>query len=513
MFTIEDFVTGKVKTLGWGVLQWCSKWLVIPDRDDKGGRWEFTTEQALFILNLYAVDKNGRRLFKHAQLSRPKGWGKSPVLAALCCVELLGPVRFSHWGADGNPVGKRVGSPYILLAAVTETQALETTMVLVREMLLAGKAADHYGLDVAITRVRAPGGGVIKVVPANPGAAEGPRPTFTVMDETHHWILPEAKQFAAAIRRNATKVGGITVESTNAPVPGQGSVAEDTDKLEKRIKNGEIDRSQLYDSTETEIEDIYDKEAAFAALRRCYGDSVWVPLDDVWEDINRASEHEARRFYFNQRVDTANVWLNPKAWEACQQDVRPLHEDDKIALGFRGQTRAGATSLVATRLEDSALFVLKVWETPMGDRTAEIDYVQVDDYIRETLAMYNVVLFFVAPQNWQDIAGRWHEAYEDVVEEFWTSTRLKMSRAVDEFEEAVYAKRIKHDGNNVLARHIGGCQIEELPGDLKLIVRGPNPAENYISAAEAAVLSFAAAQEAIERGLEDDGPTGYVYGF
>jgi hypothetical protein len=73
-------------TLGYVVLDWMSEMLAAPDRTE----YEplvLTREQAQFILNFYAIDpRTGRRRYRRAVLSRPKGWGKarcSPPLPAL----------------------------------------------------------------------------------------------------------------------------------------------------------------------------------------------------------------------------------------------------------------------------------------------------------------------------------------------------------------------------------------------------------------------------------------------
>jgi len=161
-------------------------------------------------------------------------------------------------------------------------------------------------------------------------------------------------------------------------------------------------------------------------------------------------------------------------------------------------------------MRDGAIFVLKSWETdgPEG----EIDYVAVDDFVRDTLDRYDVKLFFCSPQNWQDIVGRWHEAHEDVVEEFWTSQKLKMIKAIEQFETAVVAGRLVHPNDLTLNRHIDNCYVEETPsGDL--IRKATKNSPNYISVAEAAVLAYEAAQEAIMRGLDTDGPNNTVWSF
>ena len=77
---------GELPTLGYVVLDWMSEMLAAPDRTE----YEplvLTREQAQFILNFYAIDpRTGRRRYRRAVLSRPKGWGKvrcSPPLPAL----------------------------------------------------------------------------------------------------------------------------------------------------------------------------------------------------------------------------------------------------------------------------------------------------------------------------------------------------------------------------------------------------------------------------------------------
>lgn len=64
-------------SLGWGVLDWCSSYLAQPDGEHKGSRWTFTPEQARFLVHFYAIDDNGRFLYRRAILERVKGWGKA----------------------------------------------------------------------------------------------------------------------------------------------------------------------------------------------------------------------------------------------------------------------------------------------------------------------------------------------------------------------------------------------------------------------------------------------------
>ncbi|MCP9997834.1 hypothetical protein LUX34_23100 [Streptomyces werraensis] len=82
-------------------------YLAAPDRAEYEP-FRLTREQAQFVLNLYAVDPvTGRRRYRRAVLSRPKGWGKSPLLAALTCAEALADVVPDGWDSSGEPVGGR----------------------------------------------------------------------------------------------------------------------------------------------------------------------------------------------------------------------------------------------------------------------------------------------------------------------------------------------------------------------------------------------------------------------
>src|SRR5690606_29039534 len=76
-------------SVGWDVLGWCGTEL----QHGRGKPWQFTLEQARFLLWWYAVDERGRWLFEDFILQRLKGWGKDPVGATLLYTEALGPCR------------------------------------------------------------------------------------------------------------------------------------------------------------------------------------------------------------------------------------------------------------------------------------------------------------------------------------------------------------------------------------------------------------------------------------
>jgi len=509
------------RTLGWEILDWGSTYLAQPDGAFKGERWKYTKEQAKFILWYYALDERGKFIYRRALLARPKGWGKSPLLAAISCSELLGPVNFDGWDYNGNPVGRPSYSPLIQLAAVSEAQT-DNTMSLVIEMLSEGPAYDYYSLDVGKSRVLCRGG-KLEPVTAQAKSREGQRPTFAVLDETHLWVPSNGgDKLAATIRRNLGKINGRSVETTNAFLPGEESVAEDSHEYWLKIQRGEvINPGLMYDFREAPPDTPYERsEGRRKGLIMVYGDAAkenggWVDLDRIEQEMDDPATKEAdgRRFYFNQITQGSLQWMNPQKWKDCENtNVRPLSKNDPITLGFDGGIRDDSTALVACRIEDSAIFPIRIWERPEGDKNWEVNFVAVDLYVREMLENYNVIRMNCDPAYWQDIVGRWAIDYEDIVWEWWTNRKKAMAESNERFHTAVETGNIVHPGDEVLTRHILNAHTDETPwGDLlRKDIRGGS---RKIDAAIASVLAYEARGEAIEDGFYSKDADNTVYSF
>jgi len=426
-------------TLGWDVLEWGSEYLAQPDGKYQGERWVYSNEQAMFILWFYAVDRSGKFLYRKAVLERPKGWGKSPLLAAICCTEFMGPVRFDGWDASGKPVAIPAPTPLVQIAAISDSQA-ENTYSLCREMLMQGEVYNEYpGLDVMLAKSVHPGGRKLEKVTASPRGREGNRATFVVMDETHLWVPAEqGPELHEALSRNLAKMGGRFIETTNAPIPGQNSVAEKThDAYEEMKEKDSVASGLLFDTREVVIDDIFDKEKAWPALQFVYGDAAhpvtgWIDLDRIWQEINdpQYAESISRRFYFNQRVRPPSSWLKFAEWMSCRDMKIKLRRGDKIALGFKGSINRGAASLVGYRLTDGGLFNLGFWEPPLdfrqqgtdketGRRTGKTDWEvpwdEVDARVRNILDYYDCIKLVADPVSRRDVISKWYADYEDVV--------------------------------------------------------------------------------------------------
>jgi hypothetical protein len=248
---------GEYPTLGWLIVDFIENYLRVPAGDGTGQPLRLTDEQIRFICAAHRIHPvTGKWFYRRSVLRRAKGWGKSPIVGAVAVSHLAGPVVFDGWDANGEPVGRPHPSPWVQVAATAEDQT-DNTWAPVMAMI-AESSADELGLDVGLTRIFLKGRpGRMEPVTAKAPSKEGTPVTFCVMDETHLWTPSNGGQkLAATLRRNVGKTAGITIETTNAHRPGEGSVAEASWEAAQRAT-----ADVFYDSLEApQVDDLEDRD-------------------------------------------------------------------------------------------------------------------------------------------------------------------------------------------------------------------------------------------------------------
>lgn len=473
------------QTLGYEVIDWCANYLVQPDGPDAGAPFTFTEEQEDFLLWWYAVDDDGRFTYRRGVLRRSKGWGKSPFLGAICLVELVGPCRFGGWtgrGKQREPVAVPHPMPWVNLAGVSETQTTNT-MSVVLSMLDNSPAVDEYRLDVGMTRIYSPGGGRLVPITASAPTQEGARPSFAVMDETHHWTESNGgAKLARVIRRNLAKSrdgAARAIETTNAHAPGGESVAEHSYQDWLAIADGRTrSAGLLYDSREAPADtDLADPDSLLRGLVAAYGDSGkhagnpngWVDLERIREEVYDPGTppEESRRFYLNQIVAAADAWVAPVEWDANENStLEPLAAGETITLGFDGGLTDDSSALVACRLSDGAPFLLGLWEKPAGPAGAGwvVPKDQVRDMVDNAYTQFDVVAHFSDVAYWETDVDHWRDLYgERLLVKATTRHAIAWDmrghgadtvRSVEALHRAIVDGECPHNGDPKLGRHV-----------------------------------------------------------
>ena len=494
-------------TLGWQVIDWIEAHLCHGPGDVAGEPIVLDDEMANFVCHVYRLDADGRRVYRRAVLSRPKGRAKSEVAGMLVCAELLGPVRFDGWDAAGEPVGRPVTWPFIRCLATEETQS-GNTYDNVRFML--GHAIERGGrefrnVDTGLTRVyvrddRGQPVGEVRPSSASASAKDGGKETFAVADETHLYALPELVGMHRTVMRNLAKRRAAEpwmLDTTTMFAPGEGSIAEQS--MDRRSADVLIDHRQAL----RPVEDLNDDVALRAGLLDAYGDAAgWMDLDRIMAEMRDPSETEAsaRRYFLNQRWDVADAYIAPDDWSACADATKGLQDGDLVVLGFDGATADDATALVACRVEDGHIETLGVWQP--GDRET-VDREAVDAAIRAAYDRFSVWRLYADPPHWQDYLDRWAadlgQGDTGQVVEWWTNRRTAMGHALERFATAVQSRGLTHDGDSTLTAHVIAARRRTVSGHLQ-IGKEHRKSRHKIDACVASVLAWEARAVAIAAG-------------
>jgi hypothetical protein len=527
-------VPGEVPTLGWEIVDWIEDLLSAPDRGDDED-FVLYPEQVDFVLRFYELDPaTGKRRRRRGVISRPRGWGKSPFLAAIALAEALGPVVPDGWDADGQPVGKpwaTVRTPLVQIAAVSEDQTKNTWTPLLE--MCGPRLLDEYpGLEPLDTFVNLPRG---RIEPKTSSARtiKGNRAVFAVLDQTEEWVRSNnGLRLASTMRINAAKIGGSTIESPNAFIPGEGSVAEESASFWEAIRSGRAkDDGLYYDHREAPPEtDLTERTSLLAGLRYAYGDSAQpsghVDLDviaaTIWDPAT--DPQVARADFLNQITHASDAWVTQPEWAARVDVEKVVSPKDAITLGFDGSRKrargvADSTALVACRISDGHTWLIEAWEQPDGPAGDgwEVPTTAVDATVRSTMAAYNVVGFYADPAKWESFVAAWEASFGSKLKvkstvshpiEWWmTGGRSNLIvRALESFHTAVVSGEMTHDGGHILTRHMLNARRRSTHSGIQIAKEHPD-SPRKIDAAVAATLAWEARLDAIAKGVAGTKPS------
>lgn len=542
VLTLPDALPDQDKSLAGLCVAWCEAHLVQPDGPNAGDPWRFTPEQERFLVWWYAVDKKGRWVHNRGVLRRAKGWGKSPVVAAIALFELCGPCRFDRWAqggeigtygllkvrfGKGQAIGRDVSASWVQLAGVSERQTTNT-MAMVLQMIGEGPLTEVYGVDPGLTRVYTYGGGRLEPITASAPTNEGARPTFVIEDETHWWTASNGGHALDRVnRRNLGKSrdgAGRCLETTNAHAVGEDSVAERSYLAWLAMAEGRAMGSMLYDAREADpATDMADDESLMTGLQEAYGDSTWVDLtrirDEVWDPST--PPEDSRRFYLDQIAAATDAWLSGPEWDGCAAPLKLVADHDTITLGFDGsRSRAkgvtDATALVACRVSDGHVWPIGVWEQPTtaAAGTWTVPVIEVQAAVRACFDRYNVVGFYADPAKWETHVALWEAEHGTQLKvkatrehpcEWWMlgGRGTKVVAALEQFHGAVIDREMTHDGSYTLTRHVLNARRRPTTAGIQIAKEHPESARK-IDAAVAAVLAWQARLDAVSAGLGRD---------
>lgn len=467
-------------SLGWEMLAWSGAYLQA-GRDEP---WVWTDEQARFLLWWYAVDDNGRFLYRDGVLQRLKGFGKDPIGAGIAEFEHVGPNVVRDFGPDGQPVGEPHPDPWVQIAAVSLEQTKNTMRLL--PSMVSPRAVEEYGLVIGKESAYS-GNRFLQAVTSSPATLQGARSTFVLLNETHEWVASNGgHEMEYVLQNNSTKSkGGVarTLRITNAYEPGADSVAEHDREAWEAVQAGRAaDTGLLYDSLEAAPDAPLTIDAAPDVVRSVRGDSTWLDIDRIVQSIAdvRNPPSASRRFWYNQIVAAEDAWLAPQEFDLCAAKDREVEPGERVFLFGDGSKSDDATALVGCCESDGHVFTVGVWQRPPRADGWTVDREKVARRVDETHERFAVVGFWFDPSDarddetgerfWEPYADAWARQYGASYELHAVKSGprkhavlwdMRQSSNVEQFTEHaerftsdVVDRRLTHDGGALLVQHV-----------------------------------------------------------
>lgn len=480
-------------TLGWGFLSWCGYWLTGKGRKP----WQFTAEQARFLLWFFAVDDHADFIFHSAMLQRLKGWGKDPVGSTVAAGSLHAPIMFDHWVGD-RPVGRDDPDAWTQVCAVAQDQTKNTMKLF--PSLFSPEAIREYGIQIGKLNVWSDGDRrQIEAVTSSPAVIEGGRAHLIIRNEIQNWNRSNGgHDMAGAIEGNAAKSEirspARILDIFNAYRPGEDSVAERARVGWEEAQGDDairLDYGVLLDSLEAPPNAPLTPDAAPAVVRSIAGDSTWLDtrpngriVKSILNPANSAAE--SRRKWYNQITGTDDAWIEPRWADQCVDRGLVLADGDRIAMFGDGSKSRDDTGLVACRVSDGALFVLH-HQHPVADQI--VRRADLDAAVDEAMERYAVSAFWFDPSHakddsssdddrfWWPLVDDWHSRYgrrlklwpvqsgpnrHSVAFDMLSPTAQKLFQpAVSQLADDLKADEVRIAPSAVLLRHMKNARRRE----------------------------------------------------
>lgn len=536
-----------VPTLGWIVLAWLMRHL--PNPRDERQRYRPADWQASRTLRWYELDRTGKRLWNRVHDEDPKGKGKSPHAAATVIAEFRGPVRFLGWARKGDvyrcrdhgcrcgwvyryQAGEAMGqpwgspglpSPWVQVAAVSEAQTANTWGALMAFLDAEDKRlAKLLGLDVGVTVIywRERRESKIERVTASAASRTGQPIIHAVIDEPQEQT-PElgGPRLVRTILENLTKMDGWAHFTGNAPVLGNGSVAElFREPAAKALHLGPRPSVMpTEDMTRDQLRPLVEE---------VYEGTPWTPIERILDDIeDRAARPwaDSLRLFLNLPHDASSEtrWMPEDLWAACEGDVvfrreLPVHAAVRIAHEHRlaaiaWAQRQGDVVVVRSRLFEAA---------EAGD-----GYVPAEDLermIRSLRTRYPAPVEGIVRLGRREYPRKlpgpevayhgafFHSTADRLRKDAYSvvdvpDSPARRAQAAEQLMDLAINERLQHDGDAVLARHMS--HVEADPHAKGWQIAPPSP-ERPIVAALAAMTAVlqAVTHQPVDRSMSRGRP-------
>lgn len=488
----------KKRSQGGRVIRFIEAHCVHPDGMWVGQPIRLEDWQRRLIYELFEVGDDDLRRHRWALVGIPKKNGKTTLAACLALYFLL---------ADGEP------SPLVVCAAASDEQAdlafgAAKTMVKLSPTL--SQLCTAFDKEI---QVKDQPGARLRRVAAVAGTNDGQNIHAVICDELHEWVGARGENVWNVLTNGTgARRQPMVLQITTAGYDLE-TVCGRQYEYGKRVKTGEVDDPRYYFHwiEAPEGTDHRDPEV-WRAANPNFGVTVQAPF--FADQLTKKTESVFRRYFLNQWVAAADLWLPYGAWDACRS---PLELDPALPLfvGVDVALRNDSTAVVVAQrqqldLGERTVVRARVWENPYPETHSlhdswELNIFEVEAHLKSLHAA------FPAPA--AEIDGRvmpgpefsYDPAYfhrsaaalegEGLAMVEYPQHDSRMIPAAQTLYQLVVEGKLAHDGDPVLKRHVENAIADQKPRGWRLTK--PKGSRRKIDAAIACAIAVYRAQTAM----------------
>jgi phage terminase large subunit-like protein len=407
--------------------------------------------QKQLLNHLYARDADGGYAHQTALVGMPRKNGKSALSsAAIALYSLI---------AEGVQGGE------VIVAAAEKEQA-RIVFGEAKRMVESSELSEL--VQVYKDSIFVPStSSVLKVVSAEAYSKEGSNPHRLVLDELHAHRdrkLFDVYSLAMGNRGKIAQLVAITTAGVKSDMTGQDSIAYSLYQYGKQVALGEIDDPTFFMAWWQAPDEADHRDLKTWAMANP-GFNDLVAESDFASAVKRTPEAEFRTKRLNQWVNTKTAWLPAGAWSELEEPFE-MTPDDEYYLGFDGSWNNDSTSIVAVIMPKSEDEPYRAKRIASWEKNFTLDD---DNWVVDKGAVTQTIFDFFDkfpkckemacdPSYWEDQMYLWQDYGLPVVE--YRNSPQRTVPATSKLYEAIMSKKLKHDGDPALARHLDNCILK-----------------------------------------------------
>ncbi|MGO9153680.1 terminase TerL endonuclease subunit [Mycobacterium sp.] len=432
---------------------------------------------------LFELLPNGRRRYRRALLTVPKGCGKTSLAA------WIGLYMLATQPSAVVPV---VAASYDqanlvfndMRTCVSESPTLRRVMT---------------GFEPEIQVDDSPSRAF--KVPAVAGVNDGMRPSTAIFDEIHEFITPNQTRTHLVIGNGCTKRAGSLQLNVTTPGWDPDSLAGKLHTHGLKVNAGEVVDDEflfVWWGCPADRYDLTTEEGLHAAIRDASpAADKFLNVADVAARYHQVPENEFLRYHCAQWVAAETAWLPAGVWDSLADPGVSIRDGDEVCIGFDGSRNNDSTAIVAATCGPIPhIEIVQLWERPEhATDDWSVPILEVEDVIRAACRRWRVREIVADPWGWQRslqiLEG------EGVTVVSFPQTAQRMGPATTRFQVAAMNHGLTHNGDPRLARHIANALLKVDPRGQR-IVKETTYSRRKVDAAVAACMVFDRAAQPVE---------------